>query len=529
VRLDPRRLVRSAIAAAIALSVACGSGSGSGAGGAAPAPPSEVPPPRTLVLYDDAGDWSWMGEVYAIQAGHLASHFGDWAAKPISRYEPGDLGRHALAVYVGSTWDQPLPAAFLDDVLAECAPVIWLGANVWQLAARAPDFAASYGFTPGLLETGAVARVRYKGQTLARDPANAAGILAPAVRDPAIAVELAAAVRGDGTSFPWALRARSLTYVGEIPFAYAGAGDRYLAFADLLFEALAPATPERHRALVRIEDVTPVESPEKIRAIADLLHGLGVPFSVAVVPIYVDALGAYSPTGLPEQVLLRDAPELVEALRYALARGGELVMHGTTHQHGVAANPYDGVSASDFEFWTAHVDPQDRVVLAGPVPGDSADWARERVELGLREFAAAGLPRPRVFEYPHYVGSAVDSAAIAALVPTAYHRGFYFAGTLGGEPDLARGFGQYFPYVVRDVYGWEVLPENLGNYQPVAYNAGVPVVLVDDLVAYARANRVVRDGFASFFFHPFFDVAILEEIVRGIQGEGYTFVSPRSL
>ena len=80
----------------------------------------------------------------------------------------------------------------------------------------------------------------------------------------------------------------------------------------------------------------------------------------------------------------------------------------------------------------------------------------------------------------------------------------------GADLDVARGYGQYFPYVVRDVYGWKVLPENLGNYQPVAYNAGVPVVLAGDLVRFARANRVVRDGFASFFFHPFFDVEILD-------------------
>jgi hypothetical protein len=40
---------------------------------------------------------------------------------------------------------------------------------------------------------------------------------------------------------------------------------------------------------------------------------------------------------------------------------------------------------------------------------------------------------------------------------------------------------------------------------------------------------VVRDGFASFYFHPFFDLSMLRETVDGIRALGYTFVSPASL
>ena len=44
---------------------------------------------------------------------------------------------------------------------------------------------------------------------------------------------------------PWGLKARNLFYIGENPFVFIGATDRYLAFCDLLFELLAPETPER--------------------------------------------------------------------------------------------------------------------------------------------------------------------------------------------------------------------------------------------------------------------------------------------
>ena len=35
----------------------------------------------------------------------------------------------------------------------------------------------------------------------------------------------------------------------------------------------------------------------------------------------------------------------------------------------------------------------------------------------------------------------------------------------------------------------------------------------------------MRDGFASFYFHPWFDPSILRDLVTGIRGVGYEFVS----
>ena len=45
----------------------------------------------------------------------------------------------------------------------------------------------------------------------------------------------------------------------------------------------------------------------------------------------------------------------------------------------------------------------------------------------------------------------------------------------------------------------------------------------------ARANLVVRDGFAAFYFHTFLDLDLLQETVEGIEAAGYRFVDPRSL
>jgi uncharacterized protein YdaL len=88
--------------------------------------------------------------------------------------------------------------------------------------------------------------------------------------------------------------------------------------------------------------------------------------------------------------------------------------------------------------------------------------------------------------------------------------------------------GQFFPYAVNDIYGTRVVPENIGNIETESFNHH-PITLADELIARARRNLVVRDGFASFYFHPFFDIGYLKQTVEGIQAAGYTFVVPTSL
>src|SRR5207253_7675188 len=84
--------------------------------------------------------------------------------------------------------------------------------------------------------------------------------------------------------------------------------------------------------------------------------------------------------------------------------------------------------------------------------------------------------------------------------------------------------GQMYPYVVRDIYGTKVVPENLGAIEPQPWFI-FPARLPDVIVADARRNLAVRDGFASFFFHPFWDINLLKQTVEGIQAAGFTFVS----
>ena len=483
---------------------------------------------KTLVLFDNTGGYAWLGEVYGAQTANLVSHFGAWTAKPVISYKAGDLAAYSALVYVGSTYDEPLPAAFLDDVTATTKPVTWVYNNIWQLRARDSQFAAKRGFTDTEFDVSDVARVDYKGKSLTRDTINKSGIMNLTITDPAKSTVLATAVRPDGSTFPWAVKSANFTYIGEIPYAYVTHDDRYLAFADLLFDALAPQTPERHRALVRIEDVGPDSDPAELRAVTDYLYAEKVPFSVAVYTRYRDPKGVQNGGKATDYTLL-NKPEVVSALKYMQARGGTLLMHGYTHQFDKIANPYDGTSANDFEFYMAHVDADDRVIYDGPVPGDSASFVTGRVLSAKTIFALAGLKQPTIFEFPHYAGSAVDYTTINSLFGKRYERELIFPGVLSNTKiDYTRQTGQFFPYAVRDIYGSAVVPENIGNIEPTAFNQH-PARLPADLIASADRNLVVRDGVASFFYHPYLGTGHLKQVVTGIKGKGYTFVSADSM
>ena len=495
---------------------------------------------NTLLLYDSTGPYAYLGEQYGMMAANLASHFGTVTARPVTTYTAGEMAGYTAVIYLGATYDEPLPNAFLDDVISGTTPVVWLWSNIWQLTARQFASTGKYwvherGWEWIGYEYNSIPSVTYKGRTLSRYAASEGGVMNIQIADPAKATVLATANRADGSTFPWATRSGNLTYIGEMPFSYIAESDRYLAFADILFDALAPNTPERHRALVRIEDVSPVSDPAELRTVADALAAEGVPFSVTVIPEYRDPTGNYN-GGVAETVTLAQAPLVVAALNYMVSKGGTLIMHGWTHQYDGLNNPYNGVSGDDTEFFRLIEDPvTDNVVFFGPMPDDAQSAHQTRLNNGLAGFASVGLARPTIFTPPHYAASPNAYSAIRSSFTARYDRGLYFTNQLtGGTPDTSRFVGQFFPYPVTDVQGMRVVPENLGNEEPDAFNNNPPrgpQTIIDS----AATNLVVRDGFASFFWHPYLvsdsrvGIAHLTQIVRGIKALGYTFVSSGSI
>lgn len=526
----------------------------------APAAASAQTTEPVLVLHDSGGPYGGLGAEYALMVRNLLGHFPVAVqTKAVSAYEAGDLGRFSATFYVGSTYDEPswldadgraAYAAFLADAADPARPLVWLGQNLWRLAWDWDPawgdggFAQRFGFEflgldggygPG---SGRFNRVDYKGVELfkgvvawvnpgadltgcAPEPdgrrfcAPSLGLVRVTDADKAVAVASARSTI-TGAQAPYVTRSSDLWYVGDIPLTYLSEEDRYLAFADLLHDMVGIDHAEQHLALARLEDVSAADRVADLDAAAGVMRARGAPFGLAVIPIYSDPLGVYN-RGRPQTVRLKGSKVARALRRYVRDYDASIVQHGTTHQADFGANPYNGVSGEDFELYRVVENADHSLAFVSPVPGDSASWATGRVQTGMRELAESDLDA-FAFEAPHYLASDTDYRAIAALYPVTWARVVYY-------PSESRSIGQFYPYPVVDAYGQKVLPESLGNIEPddfFGYARSYPA----DLIRRASKLKVVRDGYASFFYHPALGPGLLDEVVDGLQRLGYRFAKP---
>lgn len=478
-----------------------------------------------LVLYPDEGEDHALGELHAVNIANLAGRHAEAALAAISEYQPHDRDGHDTLIVVNSTYGQTLPASLIEDAMNGEGETLWIQPDPASLQAEAPGLAAQIGWLAEAATTKAFPEVVYRGEQFSRSPDSTDRVADIRITDPDRVEVLAQMQAADGELMPWALRSGHLTWVSESPMPFASEDDRYLVFADILSRTLAPDAPEVHQALMRIEDIGPDADPEQIRTLLAAIEALDVPFAATVYDTFVDPDGHYS-NGRPRRFTLSERPYLASALRDMTRAGGTLIMHGQTHQHGNIPNPNFGVSGGDYEFFRAALDSEGRFDLLGPLDEDGEAMWGERLDLAFANWQEAGLPRPWLFTSPHYAASLSAYQAIGERFPARLERVLYFSGEASGEGDDTDAlYGeQFFPYPVRDIRGDIILPETLGNWAP---QGSVHGRSMEAMLETARRNLVLRDSYASFFFHWYLDPARLTELTTSLQAMGYEFVSPQ--
>ncbi|TSA23340.1 DUF2334 domain-containing protein [bacterium] len=444
-----------------------------------------------LILVDGNTDLKNYAMADGRQLAALLGHFDvRYTLKGVNEYLPGEMKRYDFTFYVGFDIHTEIPKKFTQDVFTLDSRVFWLNCGFDDFSRKFP-VDKRFGFSvsrPDSLSGFDLVRFGSKSFQKGEPFINIA-----TVSNRKLATIVATAFSStQKREIPYIITSANLTYIADMPFASAGPADRYILFADMLHDFLGEPHEEFHSALIRIEDVGPLDSPDHLREIADLLSAKGIPFLVGVIPFFVDPSRNI-------RVSLSDRPDLVDALKYMVHNGATIVMHGSTHQ-------YKGVTAADFEFWDESTNK--------PIAKQTAEEISQKLESGIQEFMKNGL-YPLVWETPHYTGSFTLYQTVAKYFSTAMEQRLSFE-----DFDCS----QSFPYVIKsDWFGQRIYPENLG-YIPLNPDKAISETYVQDILRNAKANLNVRDGFASCFFHSFLNLDLLKDLVDGIQQLGYTYI-----
>jgi uncharacterized protein YdaL len=456
-----------------------------------PAKAAASTPKTVLILVEGNTDLRNYAMGDGRQLATLMGHFNTrFKLKGVDEYTPGEMKSYDFTFYLGFQAQNTVPAVFAHDVLSLDKRIFWLNTGFEDFCRRFPA-AKHFGFNVSYFDslTG-FDGVRFGNKTFSKGEQNIN--IVNITNRKQVSVMATAFSTKHKRELPYIVVSGNLTYIADTPFATAGTPDRYVLFADLLHDFLGENHEESHSALIRIEDVGPLDNPDHLREIADILSARGVPFLVGVIPFYVNP-------GQGIRISLSDKPDLVDALKYMVHNGATIVMHGVTHQ-------YKGVTAADFEFWDESTNK--------PIKGQTADAIAHKLESGIQEFMKNGL-YPLVWETPHYAGSFL-------LYQTAAK---YFSAAMEQRLSLEDyETPQSFPYIINnDLFGQRLYPENLG-YVPLESDKKISESYVQDIINGAKVTLNVRDGFASCFFHSFLDLDLLKQLVDGVQQLGYTYV-----
>jgi uncharacterized protein YdaL len=436
---------------------------------------------NVLILYDQGEDKQEPALADARYLTNLLGHF-DTNVKltPVKEYKPGSMDSSDVVFYVSYENEFVLPEVFKREIFGFKNTFCWINNQLGELDQKM--LLQKYGFHfKEYNEDKGFNRVIYNNVVFPKGDEN---INIVEIDKPSAVKVKAYAVNKEGVKAPYIVHSGKFWFVADSPFAYSSEKDRYLAFADVLHDIVGENHRHKHTGLVRIEDVNPTSDPKSLITIVKYLKSQNVPFAVALVPVYVNPKEKV-------EIHLGERPELLSVLKEIPNFGGSFVLHGYTHQ-------YHGVTPEDYEFWDDVADK--------PVIGDSVEYASLRIEKAIKECIDNGI-YPLAWETPHYVGSENTYLAVKKFFSVVY-----------GRRNVMEYIGtdQFFPYPVKDVLGQEVIPENLGyirgeNPQP------------QELLSAAKLNLALRDGYASFFFHPFMNIDYLRTTIKGLKSMGYKF------
>ena len=405
-------------------------------------------------------------------------------------YQSGLYEGYDVLIYYATDYDQPPPAQLIEDLFEgegiTKRKVVWIGYHLDKIREYLPQ----YGLKYGALSTGnEPTQLLYLDSGVSYDLQNPDRVSLEVVD---YGLARARAALGSETIIASAQQidhpedGECFYAVGFHPTAHLVPFGAHLVFCDLLSELYG--INRGKTALLRLEDVNAFSDPDRLLAITRFLNEEGVPFTLALIPIYVDE--QKRKTRLSQDLDFRIM------VKSALLDGGEFVLHGDTHQ-------FDGVTPQDYEFWDERIN--------API-GDAA-YVEQRIADARMEIEFSGLGSSLVgWETPHYAAGEETYAAFERDFSLMYedpHWGY----------DL-----RFIPYAVELAHTLYV-PTNLGYVSGASFDADMGRIIEE-----ARLLGGLQYGaLASFYFHPSLGPEGLQRIVEGLKAQGWTFEPVSSL
>lgn len=253
------------------------------------------------------------------------------------------------------------------------------------------------------------------------------------------------------------------TLNGQLPFIVQNGPHAYIASTTIgqaekfavsraIYTLLNIEVPQQHPAYIQLVDISPISSPKIVQEAGAYLIQRGIPFYLAITPVYVN-----HETG--ERMLLSENNELVEVLQELQAKGGMIIAHGYENVYRL------GNSSEDAEFWDLAYDQKITThnieVLVSPIKSLSSFTSKKAYETYLKnldEVEASYIAKKEEM--------AIENLVENELYPLAFKVPNY-AMSSNGYHVTANYFTSIFGYLQLSDTNWKVTNTPLFISNPV--------------------------------------------------------------
>lgn len=438
---------------------------------------------KVLIIYDSKKETAYNRDILNIMRTLLGRFSSDIELLKLSNYD-GEINKNyyshifILGINENSYDNDKNTKNLISSLNSYKGTICWLGYGIENLLEHKKYNLDYVGKTNNIVS------VNYRGKSYNLDEHYVFNI----VESKDTNNKVIGSINDTLNKYPYIINDKNLFYVSKLDLD----GVLFYIFCDSLNDIFNIKTFDKGRIFVRIEDVHAFREPKNLVEIADYLSSKNIPFTIALIPAYVNPKNH-------KVITLSESPEIVKAIKYMQDKGGTVILHGYTHQY-----KKEEVSGEGYEFWDGKKDK--------PLKENMKIFVKDRVLNGLRVCIENGI-YPLAFEAPHY---AMESEGYKELKK-------YFSTYMGQHQNNDKKFStNTYPYIIRDTEEFNIfIPENLGYIDP------------EDKFTFQNIKEnldklsIVRGFSGGFFFHSYLNIEYLKNTIEYLEKQNIEFMNLR--